>query len=299
MQQPPFTQSQAQSESSDPILTCQVCDGTEFRKMFTKKTRHFYQCVNCGYQCQHPLPTLEELADYYEQSYQKGMYKLFAEEHTMKVLTAQQRFKEIAPYCQKGNWLDVGCANGFFVGKLGEEGMQAEGIDVSANAVERAREQGWDCQVSTVEEFDPNYRFQNVTGFDIIEHVRDPEGFLNNLFRLTKPGGTVVVSTPNVNSFTRKLMGARWYFYIPEEHLNYFNPETLQQLMEKAGFTVVKKAKTYKPLTFNYSLEQFKEYNPLIHRILSVAGAMLPNSLKSKPVRLYIGEMKLVATKPT
>ena len=279
-------------------LECAVCNGNDFTKLFTKKGRDFYKCNACGYQCQYPLPTEEELATYYEHSYQDGLYKLFAEEHEMKILTAQQRFDEISEFSQQGKWLDVGCSNGFFVARVQEEGMQAKGIDISKNAVEQACEMGLDCEVATIEDYDPGCTYENVTGFDIIEHVTDPEKFLLHLFRLTSKNGTLVISTPNVSSLSRKFMKSNWYFYIPEEHLNYFNPDTLEKLMNKVGFEVVEQSKTYKPLTFNYSLEQFKEYNPLIYRILSVVGKAIPQKLKETPIRMYIGEMKIVAKKP-
>ncbi|TWU47716.1 hypothetical protein Poly59_45570 [Rubripirellula reticaptiva] len=95
----------------------------------------------------------------------------------------------------------------------------------------------------------------------------------------------------------RRLMGSRWYFYIPEEHLHYFNRKNLSRLLEQEGFTVKAAKRTYKPLTFDYSLIQFQEYNPLIHRTLSTVGKLVPQGLRSKIVPLPIGEMMLIAQK--
>jgi hypothetical protein len=92
-------------------------------------------------------------------------------------------------------------------------------------------------------------------------------------------------------------MGQRWYFYIPEEHLHYFSPSTLGRLLTRAGFEVLRCRPTYKPLTFDYSLVQFREYNPWIYRPLSVVAKVLPRSLRNVSVPLYIGETMVIARK--
>ncbi len=56
-------------------------------------------------------------------------------------------------------------------------------------------------------------------------------------------------------------MRHRWYFYIPEEHLQYFNRANLTRWLRQKGFEVISATRTYKPLTFNYSLTQFDDHH--------------------------------------
>ena len=51
------------------------------------------------------------------------------------------------------------------------------------------------------------------------------------------PGGTLVLTLPDVSSiYPMLLMRRHWFFYWPDEHLFYFNPKTIQRLLEEEGF---------------------------------------------------------------
>ena len=134
-----------------------------------------------------------------------------------------------------------------------------------------------------------------VETFDVLEHVLDPVGFLQAVHRLLVPGGTVAIAVPNQATVIRRLMGSRWYFYIPEEHMHYFNPHAMELLLRRCGFALVRRARAHKPLTYRYSMLQFSEYNPWIYRVLRVLASPLPDSLLDRPVPLYIGEMMVIA----
>ena len=246
-------------------------------------------------QRQHPLPTLEELKDYYETSYRAGLYQQFADAREMKRLTAAARWRAVRPYVSSGTWLDVGCADGVFLAELAWHNVDATGIDLSEVAVNKAKERGHSAHCETIAEHRPAKPYDVISAFDVLEHVLDPRDFLSAVRRLLKPGGTLVLSTPNLRSFSRLIMGRRWYFYIPEEHLFYFAPHSLKLLLDNTGFELVARKSVGKPLTFDYSLTQFEQYNPLIHRILKAGGALLPRRMRELSVPLHIGEMLAVA----
>ncbi|MGB7325649.1 MAG: class I SAM-dependent methyltransferase, partial [Rubripirellula sp.] len=255
-------------------------------------------CESCDMELQYPLPTADELRDYYDASYSAGMYSDFASAQTMKRMTAGRRLLEIRRQLSiGGQWLDVGCADGTFVDVANENGAKAEGVELSQVAVDLARKSGLTVHCGTIDSLPEGRMFDTITAFDVLEHVLEPVEFIQGLRRRVRDDGHVVLTLPDLNSMARRLMGSRWYFYIPEEHLHYFNRKNLSQLLEQEGFTVKAAKRTYKPLTFDYSLIQFQEYNPLIHRTLSTVGKLVPQGLRSKIVPLPIGEMMLIAQK--
>jgi len=127
--------------------------------------------------------------------------------------------------------------------------------------------------------------------------VLEPLTFVSAIHERLVPGGTAAISVPNLRSFSHLFMGRRWYFYIPEEHLHYFSPKTLARLLHRAGFSVLRSRPTYKPLTFDYSLVQFREYNPWIYRPLNLVAKVIPKSLRNVAMPLYIGETLVIARK--
>ena len=279
-------------------ISCPICGPQLFRKRFTKKHRGFYQCSKCGLEKQHPLPAAAELKAYYEDSYASGMYKAFAAAQLMKQQTAEARLhqlKRFVPFV--GKWLDVGCANGVFVQVARNLGLEAEGVELSENAVREAQATGLPVTAGTLADISVQEVFDCITAFDVLEHVLDPELFLSQVVERLKPGGTLVITVPNRRSWSARLMGSRWYFYIPEEHLHYFDRGTLTKLTSKFNLGVVRARAAYKPLTFDYALSQFSEYNPWIFRLLSLGKPVLPKSLRTFIVPVYIGEIMFVARK--
>ena len=212
----------------------------------------------------------------------------------MKRATAARRFQAVAPHLAPGRLLDVGCSDGRFLEEARRRGIDAEGIDISATAVESARERGLPASRARIDDHAPGYRYACITAFDVLEHVRDPRGFLRSIDRLLAPAGMFALATPDTSSVFRRLMGRRWYFYIPEEHLHLFSPRSVRVLLSSENFEIVQRQRTTKPLTFAYSLTQLAEYNPGIYRVLRSASPLIPRNLQELSIPLYIGEMMVI-----
>jgi SAM-dependent methyltransferase len=282
-------------EFSDSKAPCPACESRAFQRLFEKKDRLFWRCRECGLERIDPPPSLDELRQYYDDSYESGLYSLFLQERQMKQVTAEHRMKHITKYAGSGRLLDLGCANGVLVRSALHAGFDAEGIDLSHVAVEEGRSNGLNLSVSTIEDWNPDYRYQVITGFDILEHVLDPLGFMQDVKRLLEPGGTVVIAVPNTRSVFARVMGKSWWFYIPEEHLTYFHPGAISRLCDRVGLEPIRIERATKPLTLTYGMTQFEEYNPLIYRVVKAASYVLPKSLLDAIIPFYIGEMILIA----
>jgi len=105
--------------------------------------------------------------------------------------------------------LDVGCADGRFLGLLrdfGAPGWEPVGIDIDPEAVERCREQGFEAHVARMEEFQAGTgSFDAVIMLQLIEHVDDPIRICERVFALLRPGGHFIVETPNLAGLHRML----------------------------------------------------------------------------------------------
>jgi len=278
---------------------CPNCGPVALSPLFEKKGRQFWRCDGCDVRLQWPLPTARELEAYYEREFAEGMYATFTAAEEMKVMTAEQRLKELSPWVpMSGRWLDVGCANGVLVEAAAKRGIAASGVELSTHAVAQGVARGLDLAAGMLEDLPVEMKYDCITAYDVLEHVLDPRGFLQAVTERLKPGGYAVLSLPNVASIFAKVMGSRWWFYIPEEHLHYFTPATVSQLGQKVGLETVRVGRTFKPLTFNYGMTQFVEYNPLIYKVMKLASSLIPGKLREWIVPLYIGEMQVVFRKP-
>ncbi len=104
----------------------------------------------------------------------------------------------LKPTLKGGRALDVGCGVGQVVARLLASGADAYGLDVSAPNIERARKVTPHCRLYDGNRFPfEDGFFDSVGALNVLEHVEEPEFFLSELVRVTRPGGRVVVSSPN------------------------------------------------------------------------------------------------------
>jgi SAM-dependent methyltransferase len=278
---------------------CLLCNATDARPLFVKGGKTFLRCRGCGLEWLDPMPTPEEINRYYEWAYREGIYAPYAEAGEIRRLIAEHRLGVIRPLARAGRWLDVGCATGHFVEAAAATGMAAEGLDVSPGAVARARARGLTAHLSKVEDFVPPAAYDTITAFDVIEHLLDPRAFIDRLRSWLAPGGTLVLTLPDVGSiYPRLLMRRHWFYYLPSDHLFYFDPRTIARLLGERGFMVRRVMRAYKPLTIEYIVPQLHIFNPWLGRVAGALARLVPGRLSRRPWQCYIGEMMAVGERP-
>jgi SAM-dependent methyltransferase len=140
----------------------------------------------------------------------------------------------------RGRLIDIGCGNSQFLAQMRDLGWQVLGIEPDTKAASVARDR-FEIPViaGTIESADlPESFYDAVSMNHVIEHVYDPAGLFQEIYRILKPKGKVVVLTPNVESLGHKLFRSSWRGLEPPRHLYLFTSKTLQLCAEKAGFSV-------------------------------------------------------------
>jgi len=147
---------------------------------------------------------------------------------------------ELGRFRHGGRLLEVGFGRGEFLRVARERGWQIVGTEVSARAVENLRREGFavhlgDAAAAAL----AGQAFDAAVALEVIEHVADFRSLLRDVHAALRPGGALVMSTPNVDSLTRRLIGARWRIFA-SEHRWYFAPGTLRRALREAGFRVTR-----------------------------------------------------------
>lgn len=110
---------------------------------------------------------------------------------------------------KKGNpeILDIACNDGELTQKYQKYG-HVLGIDINQKAVDSCKKKGLDCIISTVEDLPEKYTeyFDVIIAGDIIEHIFDTDTFLQSIHKRLKSGGTLLLTTPNLTSFGRRIL---------------------------------------------------------------------------------------------
>lgn len=275
---------------------CALCGGRRFATLFHKQGYDFTRCADCSLVRLDPMPTPEALAEIYERSYRDGLYAMFARADDVRSATARARVAAIAPLAPPGTWLDVGCSTGALLRAVGECGIEAEGIELSAVAVAEARARGLNAIQSSADDFVPERRYACITAFDLVEHLVDPNPFLARVRGWLAPGGRLAITVPDIKSLHARLMGKHWYYYAPPVHVNYFDRDTIVRLLARHGLTPVQVGGAPKVMTIDYVLASLAAFNPLLHRGARVLGSLAPAGLRQRPLRIPVGELLIVAS---
>lgn len=137
--------------------------------------------------------------------------------------------------------LEIGCRWGHFLQLCRPHYRSVEGLEWSKERAAFARER-FDLEVSATDIFrDPwDNRYNVVAAWDVMEREPHPLEFLRWVHDHLEPKGLLVLSTPNHDSLSRRLLGKRWYHYQPSRHLCYFTPSTLTALLRDVGFTDIR-----------------------------------------------------------
>lgn len=151
--------------------------------------------------------------------------------------------------------LDIGCAYGYFVELALAAGYDAYGIDPSSYAVGRAKQ--WlngRIQEGTIGSvrFPRETHFDIITMLDVVEHLADPRTDLRHVSRLLTSDGRVLIATGDTESRAAKLLGRRWTFYIPPQHLFFFNRKNFTTLLLESGLEPVTWFRVGKWLSLQY-----------------------------------------------
>ena len=156
------------------------------------------------------------------------------QEHRLALLNAQWRLDLIRTMRSSGKLLEIGCARGEFL-RVAREQFDACGVEPNPELADSA------SQVVPVYrdiiERTPWSDFDIVTSFHVIEHVDSPRSFICAAAQRLKPGGLLVIETPNIDSLPFKLFKSRWRQFIPE-HYYFFSPNTISGLLSEQGLRI-------------------------------------------------------------
>lgn len=145
-----------------------------------------------------------------------------------------------------GTLLDVGCGGGRFLNRMQKRGWKVEGSDfVEQAAREVTARYGIKTHVGDLSQCAlPSSSFDVITMSQTIEHLYTPESTLRECLRILKPGGLLVMTTPNVHSIAATEFGPHWRGWEAPRHLHLFSVESLQRLTKRVGFEIVE-ARSY------------------------------------------------------
>jgi len=245
-------------------MYCYLCHTKELF-FFRKNGYDLYQCPLCGLvQTDLGMPYKEFLPSFYDKGYfngdeSRGAYMDYQKDKPY-IVRNMESILRVFPQTKGKKLLDIGSAYGYFVELALAYGYDAYGFDPCAYALTQVPSSIQKrLRHGTIHSL--AYRkksFTIVTMFDVIEHLEDPIADLKKIRTYIRDDGYLVIATGDIDSFLAKFLKNRWTFYIPPQHLFFFNKKTMQEVLYQAGFSIVRTFRIGKWVSLSYVLHLAK-----------------------------------------
>tara|TARA_B100000315_G_scaffold239875_1_gene259126 strand:+ start:22 stop:882 length:861 start_codon:yes stop_codon:yes gene_type:complete len=268
---------------SDKGKKCPACLNEKVRHWKSNEL-NLHICLNCNLVFQ--AKTMHQI--YKGEYYDYWDLNNFEDVRRMKVLTSEKYIQIICNDTEvnNGNLLDVGCAYGFTLEAARKSGFNTYGVEVSPAAT-IAKERGYEVFRGEVDDapFKTNF-FDVVILIDLIEHIADPITFMKKLRTLLRDTGIMLIVTPNIFSTSRKILGDRWFHY-KDEHVCFYSSKSMETLLEKSGYRLLRRYPGFKHLTLKYINAHNRKYHKSkITKILSGFTNILPKKITNYPFKM-------------
>jgi 2-polyprenyl-3-methyl-5-hydroxy-6-metoxy-1,4-benzoquinol methylase len=218
-------------------VACNLCGEAGTRRFGRRQGMQLVECVGCGLVYVSPRFDAGSVHRHYNNGESSRI------QYYLDVEAADRRsFAEILELAEslrpaRGRLLDVGPNVGTCLLVARERGWQPCGVEINAEAARYCREErGLDVRLGTLEaDTFAERSFDVVVMTDVIEHLLDPSATLGVVGRILRPGGVLLVTTPDIARWPARLLQVK-----PREHLYYFTPATMARALEQAHLRVLR-----------------------------------------------------------
>lgn len=228
-------------------VPCALCGADKTRRLYTKYDHAIARCRRCGLVYATPRADAATILSRYSSEYFWNEYMPavgapggrvdyeFIDGRNSPLLWLLHQH---AP--DRGRLLEVGTGAGLLLKAAERAGWDVGGVELSADGAAFARERlGLDVRQERAEAMTfPAASFDAAVMSEVIEHLFDPPLVLRAIHRALRPGGLLVITTPNFAALSRHVLGEQWSVLNPGEHLYYFTDRTLGRMLEACGFEV-------------------------------------------------------------
>lgn len=228
-------------------IECLFCGGKDFTLLIDQSRDNGddknYICETCAFIAIYPRP--DKL--FHEKEYKEGGFSVSARgdsapsKHMLRISDwqANNRLRILKKFTGEligKKVIDVGCGTGSFLKILGDYGNDVIGLEPDDIYTESVRKEfGIDIRNKFLEEYVTSEKYDLVSSFHVIEHVEDPNAFLQHCRNLLSDDGILYLECPSVD----RIYGDKVEFFFWYAHLNTFSAKTLTGFLAKNGFEVL------------------------------------------------------------
>ncbi len=249
------------------VSSCPVCGAAESQPEFSKHSVQYVCCDNCS--ARYSAQIAARLDDVYKSQDYLAYSKEDTDEHYnyRRERFGRERVGILEKYCgdlTDKRLLDVGCGNGYFLSVAMGKCRHCYGTEFSDKLREFTQHKTGLTVFSQSLDDLPERGFDIITLFDVIEHIPEPVPFMRSVGRLLNPGGSVLIFTPNFDSFSIRVMREYSSIIDPTEHVVLYTLPSLQFLAKQLRYQVMFAETQGLDIQNILAMQQYKNEEPSV-----------------------------------
>lgn len=233
---------------------CPVCGSGRLQPVMQAKdhtvsgeTFVIVQCNDCSLRFTQDVPDESSIAPYYRSdnyishsNTAKGLVNRIYHLVRKTTLARKRNLVRKTTGLSTGRLLEIGSGTGAFLQEMKSHGWQTTGLEPDAGARQIARSThniellGTD----TLYQLPPG-SFDAIALWHVLEHVQDLSRYTEQLKRLLKDTGRLLIAVPNYTAADEGFYHEYWAAYDVPRHLYHFSPRAMQALMERHGLKIL------------------------------------------------------------
>ena len=235
-------------------MKCICCNSSEVVPRKNLRGYKMLTCTNCSFEFVYPLPSTQEIEAFYNKTRVVSDLKQIIKQNIEdfdKGGQAPKRdwfdkvFNTAKKYTKKEKLhiLEIGSGYGYFIHYATKQGHKAIGTEVTADFTEIGN-----AAIEGDIFYIPDGNYDKVVENNwadlvylehVLEHVLEPDQIIAQIKNKISVNGVLHISVPNSKSFLAKLMGSKWPWACPPDHLYYYNKKALIAFLERNGFEIL------------------------------------------------------------
>lgn len=185
----------------------------------------------------HPQPKIQELSKYYESNEyishtdsKKGLVSFLYQIIKRRALQSKVSLISSLNRGEK-NLLDIGAGTGDFLKEAKENNWNAFGVEPNKNARDLALKKGIELK-ENIDDY-KGQTFDVITLWHVLEHLPNLDEATQNIEKLLKPNGVLIIAVPNYNSFDAAYYKNHWAAFDAPRHLWHFSRNSMKKIFSK------------------------------------------------------------------
>jgi len=219
---------------------CPVCKSNNEIEIFHKEGGRYVKCKECTMVYINPVFTDSAIKEYYEGNHteQSEVVESDTDDFYVNIYNGglDSIFKKVSSV---KNILDIGCSSGTFLEQAKARNINTYGIELNQAEYKLVEAKGHKVYNDLLENINFNVKFDSITMWDVFEHIKDGEFYLNLMKTHLTKEGVIFLQIPSSDSLAAKILREDCNMFDGLEHVNLYGVETIKMLAKKCGLEVL------------------------------------------------------------